>query len=86
MAVEFSSRTAIQGEIEDAVLARFRERTQASLAANEAAKRVMPGGDTRTIAFHAPYPVQVQEGQGCRFVDADGNEYYDLLNNYTSLI
>lgn len=86
MAVDIANRPAIRGEIEEAVLGQFRERTRQSAAAHEAARKVMPGGDTRTIAFHAPYPVQVQEGQGCRFVDADGNEYYDLLNNYTSLI
>jgi glutamate-1-semialdehyde 2,1-aminomutase len=46
----------------------------------------MPGGDTRTVAFHAPYPLYLVEGSGCRITDADGNEYLDLLNNYTSLI
>lgn len=46
----------------------------------------MPGGDTRTVAFHAPYPLTVAAGSGCRFQDVDGNEYVDLLNNYTSLI
>jgi glutamate-1-semialdehyde 2,1-aminomutase len=86
MAVDAAAGTALRREIEDAVLARFRERTPQSAAAHEAARRVMPGGDTRTIAFHAPYPLQVEEGLGCRFVDVDGNEYYDLLNNYTSLI
>lgn len=86
MVTDIATRPAIHHEIQDAVLARFRERTPISHAAHEAAKKVMPGGDTRTIAFHAPYPVQVQQGNGCTFVDADGNEYYDLLNNYTSLI
>ena len=86
MAVEIAGRSAIRREVEEAVLAQFRERTPQSRLAHEAARKVMPGGDTRTIAFHAPYPVQVQDGQGCRFIDADGNEYYDLLNNYTSLI
>jgi glutamate-1-semialdehyde 2,1-aminomutase len=46
----------------------------------------MPGGDTRTVAFHAPYPLAITEGQGCRIRDADGRIYIDLLNNYTSLI
>jgi glutamate-1-semialdehyde 2,1-aminomutase len=46
----------------------------------------MPGGDTRTIAFHAPYPLVITQGQGCRIEDADGRTYIDLLNNYTSLI
>ena len=46
----------------------------------------MPGGDTRTIAFHAPYPLTIADGAGPRIWDADGNDYIDLLNNYTALI
>jgi glutamate-1-semialdehyde 2,1-aminomutase len=64
----------------------FRRRTPESERRFERAKRVLPGGDTRTIAFHPPYPLTVAEGAGCRFVDVDGNEYIDILNNYTSLI
>lgn len=70
----------------EAFLTQFRQRTPKSAAAFQAARKVMPGGDTRTVAFHAPYPLTVAEGHGCRFVDLDGNEYIDVLNNYTSLI
>jgi glutamate-1-semialdehyde 2,1-aminomutase len=64
----------------------FRGRTPESARRAERAKRVLPGGDTRTIAFHAPYPLTIAEGSGCRIVDVDGNDYIDILNNYTSLI
>jgi len=47
---------------------------------------VMPGGDTRTVAFHPPYPLTIERGQGCVITDVDGNHYIDVLNNYTSLI
>jgi glutamate-1-semialdehyde 2,1-aminomutase len=50
------------------------------------AQRYLPGGDTRTVAFFTPYPLYMERGQGCRLYDVDGNEYIDLLNNYTSLI
>jgi glutamate-1-semialdehyde 2,1-aminomutase len=79
-------QTGIRAEIEAEVLAAYRARTPRSAELHEAARRVMPGGDTRTIAFHAPYPLAMEEGRGCVVVDADGNEYIDLLNNYTSLI
>jgi len=46
----------------------------------------MPGGDTRTGTFHLPYPIFAARGQGCRLWDADGNEYLDFLNNFTSLL
>jgi glutamate-1-semialdehyde 2,1-aminomutase len=77
-----ATRAAVEAEI----LANYRARTAGSAARHEAARRVMPGGDTRTVAFHAPYPLYLAEGQGCRVQDVDGNRYLDLLNNYTSLI
>ncbi len=61
-------------------------RTGASRRLHEQARRVMPGGDTRTSAYWAPYPVFIERGEGCRIWDADGNEYVDFVNNYTSLV
>lgn len=81
-AVISPDRSALAADL----VAEFRARTPRSGAFAEAARKVMPGGDTRTVAFHAPYPLTVDRGQGCRFVDVDGNEYIDCLNNYTSLI
>jgi glutamate-1-semialdehyde 2,1-aminomutase len=73
-------------EVEADVIAAYRASSPRSAALHEAARRVMPGGDTRTVAFHAPYPLVITEGRGCRVQDADGRTYIDLLNNYTSLI
>ncbi len=78
------SRT--RSEVEADVIADYRASSPRSAALHEAAARVMPGGDTRTVAFHAPYPLVIAEGHGCRIQDADGRTYVDLLNNYTSLI
>lgn len=75
-----------RSEVEADVIADYRASSPRSAALHEAARRVMPGGDTRTVAFHAPYPLVITEGQGCRIQDADGRTYVDLLNNYTSLI
>jgi glutamate-1-semialdehyde 2,1-aminomutase len=52
----------------------------------ERAKRVMPGGNTRTTVFQEPYPTYALRGSGERVVDVDGVERVDFLNNYTSLI
>jgi len=52
----------------------------------EQATRVMPGGNTRTTVYMAPYPPYAAEGQGCWVVDADGDRRLDCLNNYTALI
>lgn len=61
-------------------------RTTESRRLHERARRVMPGGDTRTSAYWAPYPVFIERGEGCRIWDADGHAYVDFVNNYTSLI
>jgi glutamate-1-semialdehyde 2,1-aminomutase len=50
------------------------------------ASRVMPGGDTRSVTFFPPFPSFFVSGSGSTIRDADGNEYTDFLNNYTSLI
>ncbi len=65
---------------------RFRERTPKSQAMSERAKRVLPGGDTRTGVYYAPYPAFMVQGSGAYITDMDGNQYLDFLNNYTSLV
>ena len=48
--------------IEAAERSRYLERTPASAALHARARAVMPGGDTRTGTFHAPYPLFIAEG------------------------
>ncbi len=86
MAVELNAKTSGTGVAGSEILAEFKAKTRRSAELAERARHVMPGGDTRTVAYHAPYPLTVEHGSGCGFVDADGNEYIDVLNNYTSLI
>ncbi|CAN5639591.1 aspartate aminotransferase family protein [soil metagenome] len=78
--------TTTRPETVDGLLRRYLERTPGSRTRYEQAKAVLPGGDTRTVAFHPPYPITVEKGSGCVITDVDGNEYIDVLNNYTSLI
>jgi glutamate-1-semialdehyde 2,1-aminomutase len=51
----------------------------------ERLRQSLPGGDTRSITYYAPYPLALARGSGCRLWDVDGNEFIDLLNNYTAL-
>ena len=46
----------------------------------------MPAGDTRAAGYHLPYPLTLVRGDGPRVWDADGNEYWDLAGNFTSLV
>jgi glutamate-1-semialdehyde 2,1-aminomutase len=48
--------------------------------------RSIPGSNTRSLAYFPPYPLAISSGSGCRVRDADGNEFIDLLNNYTASI
>ena len=50
------------------------------------ARSVMPGGNSRTSVFIAPYPPYAVDGDGAFVIDADGERRLDLLNNYTALI
>ena len=50
----------------------------------EDACRSMPGGNTRTVLYHDPFPLGIVRGEGCRIWDADGHEYVDLLGEYTA--
>src|SRR5262249_142607 len=50
------------------------------------AQGVMPGGNTRTTVYMAPYPPHAASGDGCWITDVEGDRRLDCLNNYTALI
>ncbi|MEY4858180.1 MAG: hypothetical protein RLZZ235_347, partial [Pseudomonadota bacterium] len=53
----------------EAALAEARENYSSirpnSATAHEAARQVMPGGNTRTTLFYTPFPTAMKSGQGC---------------------
>ena len=65
---------------------RYRAATAKSVELGKRAERVMPGGDTRTTTYYRPYPLTIARGEGPFIWDVDGNKYFDLLGNYTSLV
>ncbi|GAB3192677.1 aspartate aminotransferase family protein [Geodermatophilus arenarius] len=50
------------------------------------ARRVMPGGNTRSTLFVPPHPPYAVSGSGCVVTDATGHQVVDCNNNYTALI
>lgn len=78
--------TQNQHPISQAIEERFIQRTSESRRADQQAKRVLPGGDSRSATYYAPYPAYMERGTGCYLFDCDENEYIDFLNNFTSLI
>ena len=73
-------------QIEQDIEARYRGRTIGSRERHLEARRYLPGGETRSSTWHAPYPTYMVAGDGAWLKDCDGNRYLDFLNNYTSLI
>src|SRR3954467_7923881 len=62
----------------------FAARNPQSARLHEEARRVLPGGHTRTILSHEPFPLTFVGGAGATLTGADGHEYGDLLGDYTA--
>jgi len=67
-----------------AARARYRERHPASAAQLQAAAGALPGGNTRSVLYFAPFPLTMVRGDGCRLWDADGHAYLDALGEFTA--
>lgn len=50
------------------------------------AKRVLPGGNTRSVLYFDPFPFRVESAAGQRLVDIDGHSYIDFCGNYTAAL
>lgn len=68
------------------IVQRYAERRPRSKEIFERLREVLPGGETRSVAYYSPFPAVIVEGAGAVIRDADGHEYIDVLNNYTSLV
>ena len=66
--------------------ARWAEPGSKSAALFARAQDVLPGGNSRTTAYMAPYPPYAVAGEGCWITDVEGDRRLDCLNNYTALI
>jgi glutamate-1-semialdehyde 2,1-aminomutase len=51
---------------------------------HERATAVMPGGNTRTVLYHAPFPIRAAKAEGAIITDVDGHSYVDLLGEYSA--
>ncbi len=69
-----------------AIRAAYLERTRSSAELYAQARTLMPGGTSRQASYWAPHPLAIKRGEGPRFWDIDGNEYLDLINNYTAMV
>jgi glutamate-1-semialdehyde 2,1-aminomutase len=61
------------------------ERTQASRALWERARKTLAGGVASSYQLRDPWPIYVSHGEGERVWDVDGNEYVDFHNGFGSM-
>lgn len=62
----------------------FADRNPGSRRYHEEASRHLPGGHTRTVLTHPPFPLVFVSGEGATLTDIDGHAYIDLLGDYTA--
>jgi len=46
--------------------------------------RYMPGANSRSVLFYAPFPLTIAKGEGAALWDADGHRYADFIAEYTA--
>ena len=74
---------ALQHAIEDA-RKRYAELNPLSRAAEKAALRYLPGGNTRSVLHFEPFPLTMVSGDGAELTDLDGHRYVDFVGEYSA--
>jgi glutamate-1-semialdehyde 2,1-aminomutase len=62
----------------------YTDRNPQSRRHYDRARAVLPGGHTRTVLTHAPFPLTFVAGKAATITDIDGHTYIDLLGDYTA--
>ena len=62
----------------------FADRNPNSRLHYDEARKYLPGGQTRSVLTHAPFPLTFVSGSGATLADADGHTYLDFLGDYTA--
>ena len=62
----------------------FADRNPQSRKHYDEARKHLPGGHTRTVLTHAPFPLTFASGHDSTLVDVDGHSYIDMLGDYTA--
>ncbi|TDT17180.1 glutamate-1-semialdehyde 2,1-aminomutase [Ilumatobacter fluminis] len=72
-------------QITEREMASYAERTKASQAATERARKVMPAGVPSSFQAYDPWPVVVKHAAGFTMVDVDDNSYVDYDMGFGAL-
>ena len=68
----------------DEAIARYTAKRPKTAALHAHAAKVLPGGNTRTILYTAPFPIRAESAKGSEITDIDGNRYLDLVGEYSA--
>ncbi|NJM31246.1 MAG: aminotransferase class III-fold pyridoxal phosphate-dependent enzyme [Rhizobiales bacterium] len=64
--------------------ANFVAKRPKTAALHDRAKAVMPGGNTRTVLYSAPFPIRIERAEGAILHDIDGHTYTDFVGEYSA--
>ncbi|KUJ17149.1 glutamate-1-semialdehyde aminotransferase [Mollisia scopiformis] len=70
----------------EAAKQRFVERNPASAKFFEDATEYLPGGNTRTLLYSAPFPICMKKGENYQVFDEDGHTYTDFVGELTAAL
>ncbi|AFL50415.1 glutamate-1-semialdehyde 2,1-aminomutase [Sinorhizobium fredii] len=62
----------------------FAQRNPLSERAALDARRVLPGGNTRSVLFYEPFPLTILSGKGADITDLDGHSYADFVGEFSA--
>ena len=74
---------SLEQAIDDA-RARYASANPLSQAADHAAERFLPGGNTRSVLFFEPFPLTMVAGKGAEVFDLDGHQYVDFVGEFSA--
>jgi len=63
---------------------RFAARRPQTAALHARAQRFLPGGNTRSVLYHKPFPLRIARARDAMLEDVDGHRYVDLLGEYSA--
>jgi glutamate-1-semialdehyde 2,1-aminomutase len=66
------------------LLDRFAASNPASRERFDAHARFLPGANSRSVLFYAPFPLTMARGEGALLWDLDGHRYDDFIAEYTA--
>ena len=79
------SPPSLQAALDDAK-ARFTKRNPVSLQLHEEAVKSLPGGNTRSLLYTAPFPLSMKSGKGHQVTDEDGHTWVSFSFSFPRLL